>query len=66
MNDDETRPYTLAQRDDRYAVLDGRGESVLESRDRATIEHYVVLMNGAYSSGYRAGYRAGKATSRDA
>lgn len=65
-DDDETKPYRLAQRDERYAVLDHRGESVLESRDRATIEHYVVLMNGAYSSGYKAGYRAGKDTSRNA
>ena len=66
MSDDETRPYRLAQRDDRYAVLNNRGESVLESRDRATIEHYVDLMNQAYSSGYKAGYRAGKNKSRNA
>ncbi len=66
MSDDETKPYTLAQRDDRYAVLNSRGESVLESRDRTTIEHYIDLMNRAYFSGYKAGYRAGKDPSRNA
>jgi len=66
MSADETKPYHLVQREDRYAVLNGRGDAILESRDRATTEHYIDLMNQAYACGYRAGYRAGKNTSRDA
>ena len=60
MNDDNSKPYHCRETEDRYLVVDGGGRTILESRDSATVEHYIDLLNKAFAAGYKTGYRAGR------
>ncbi|MGK0305429.1 MAG: hypothetical protein ACI8UG_001177 [Gammaproteobacteria bacterium] len=57
MNDAELSPFRVNTKEGRYQVLDASEQTVLETPNAVTAEHYVDLLNKAFKSGFKKGFR---------
>jgi hypothetical protein len=57
MKDEELSPFWVNTKEGRYQVLDASEQTVLETTNAVTAEHYVDLLNKAFKSGFKKGFR---------
>jgi hypothetical protein len=57
MNDEKLSPYRVNTNQGCYQVLDASEQTVLETPNAVTAEHYVDLLNKAFKSGFKKGFR---------
>ena len=59
-NDEHPAAYVVQQDQGRFHVRNASDRTVMVCADRASAEHYVSLLNEAFSAGYKSGYREGR------
>ena len=57
MSDEESSPFRLNKNEGLYQVVDGSEQTVLETPNAVTAEHYVYLLNKAFKSEFKKGFR---------
>ena len=60
IDDTDTAPYAVFEKDGRYSVATGADSAVMICSDRRSAEHYAQLLNAAFNAGYKAGFHAAR------